>query len=96
MIKNKKSGHLTPVNFDHLINTIPELSNSEVNINNISITEPIDSSNMNPKIWIEIVKIIEKKYIEYDGLMFRSGPFQTVWVKTDVFDFDVDARPFRF
>jgi len=73
MIKNKKSGHLTPVNFDRLLDTIPELSNTEVNINNISITEPIDSSNMNPKAWIEIVKIIKKNYTEHDGFVVLHG-----------------------
>jgi L-asparaginase len=73
MIKDKVKNTLIPFNFDELLKAIPELKSEEMDLDNISIKNPIDSSNMNPEIWIEIATLIEKNYTNYDGFVILHG-----------------------
>lgn len=73
MIKDPKSGVLQAFNFNHLLDKIPELHLLECDISTTSLKHPIDSSNMNPTIWIQIVEIIEKHYSKYDGFVVLHG-----------------------
>ena len=60
MIRNKESNKLIPFTLDSLLLSVPELQNDELIIEYKSIKFPIDSSNMNTHVWVEIVDIIEK------------------------------------
>jgi L-asparaginase len=73
MVKNKVKNTLVPFNFDGLLKAIPELKSEELDLENISIKNPIDSSNMHPNIWIEIAEIIETNYANYDGFVILHG-----------------------
>ena len=73
MVKDKVKNTLVPFNFDGLLKAIPELKSDEVDLENISIKNPIDSSNMHPNIWVEIVEIIETNYANYDGFVILHG-----------------------
>ena len=73
MIKEKVKNTLVPFNFDGLLKAIPELKSEELDLENISIKNPIDSSNMHPNIWVEIVEIIENNYANYDGFVILHG-----------------------
>ncbi|NND26284.1 MAG: asparaginase [Flavobacteriaceae bacterium] len=73
MIKNPKSGVLKAFNFKNLLNKIPELQLLECKITTTSLKKPIDSSNTNPKTWIEIAEVIEKGYDKYDGFVVLHG-----------------------
>jgi len=73
MIKDKLKKTLIPFNFDELLKAIPELKSEDVDLDNISIAKPIDSSNMNPAIWAEIAILIEKNYKNYDGFVILHG-----------------------
>ena len=73
MIKDKTKKTLVPYNFDRLLKSIPQLKNGEIEIVNISIKKPIDSSNMHPKFWVEIATIIENNYNHYDGFVILHG-----------------------
>jgi L-asparaginase len=44
-----------------------------LSIQTISFEKPIDSSNMNPKKWIEIASIIEENYSNFDGFVVLHG-----------------------
>ena len=72
MIKTS-DGSLQAFNFDNLKNQIPELAKIGVELNNISIKKPIDSSNMDTEVWIEIANIIESNYSKYDGFVILHG-----------------------
>lgn len=72
MIKTA-SGSLQPFNFDNLKDQIPELAKIKVRLENVSIQNPIDSSNMDTKVWIEIAQIIESNYSKYDGFVILHG-----------------------
>lgn len=73
MVKDKVKNTLVPFNFDGLLKAIPELKSEDVDLDNISISNPIDSSNMNAEIWIEIATLIEKNYSNYDGFVILHG-----------------------
>ena len=73
MVKDKVKNTLVPFNFDGLLKAIPELKSEELDVDNISIKNPIDSSNMHPSIWVEIVEIIETNYANYDGFVILHG-----------------------
>ena len=73
MIRNKNSNKLIPFTLESLLLSVPELQNDELIIEYKSINRPIDSSNMNTQIWVEIVDIIEKNYDEYNGFVILHG-----------------------
>ena len=73
MVKDYKTGALKAFDFNNLRNRIPELNQLDCNINTISFEKPIDSSNMNPKYWIEITSIIEEYYQKVDGFVVLTG-----------------------
>jgi L-asparaginase len=52
---------------------IPELKQLDCNIETISFSKPIDSSNMNPDKWVQIATIIEEKYNDFDGFVILHG-----------------------
>ena len=73
MIKDKVKNTLVPFNFNRLLKAIPELKSEEVDLENVSVKNPIDSSNMNADIWVEIVTLIEDNYTKYDGFVILHG-----------------------
>ena len=73
MIKDYETNALKAFDFDHLYEKIPELNQLNCNIEAISFDDPIDSSNMNTKYWIDIVNIIEEYYHKKDGFVVLSG-----------------------
>jgi len=73
MMKDSDSGVLKAFDFKNLLKRIPEVKLLDCNIETVSFKKPIDSSNMNPKYWIQIVDIIEKEYSKYDGFVILHG-----------------------
>ena len=53
MVKDKLKKTLVPFNFDELLKAIPELKSEDVDLDTISIANPIDTSNMNTNVWAE-------------------------------------------
>ena len=62
MVKDYKTNALKAFDFSQIVNKIPELQQLNCNIKSISFDEPIDSSNMNTKFYVDIVEIIEENY----------------------------------
>lgn len=73
MMHDPVSGSLKPFNFKALTSQIPELKKFEVELSSISFKHPIDSSDMQPEIWIQLVEIIQKNYELYDGFVVLHG-----------------------
>ncbi|WP_343487433.1 asparaginase [Allomuricauda sp. d1] len=73
MVKDYASGTLKAFDFDELIESIPEINQLDCNLEGISFETPIDSSNMNPKYWVEIASIVEENYNRFDGFVVLHG-----------------------
>jgi len=73
MIKDADTGALRAFDFDSLLIRIPELRLLDCNIETVSFEEPIDSSNMNPKYWADIARIVESNYETFDGFVVLHG-----------------------
>ncbi|MGO4913317.1 asparaginase [Leeuwenhoekiella sp. W20_SRS_FM14] len=73
MIKDFETGALKSFDFNDLLDKIPELRLIECTIETISFEKPIDSSNMNPKLWGDLCAIIEKHYDRFDGFVILHG-----------------------
>ena len=88
MIKDFETGALKAFNFSELLQNIPELKLLEHNIDTVSFKDPIDSSNMNPKFWIQIANLIESRFEDYDGFVVLHG--------SDTMSFSASALSFMF
>ena len=86
MIQNAETGVLESFNFDHLLSHVPELKQLNIGIDAITFDPPIDSSDMEPKLWSRIVTIIEENYDHYDGFVILHG--------TDTMSFTASALSF--
>jgi L-asparaginase len=73
MMQDAKTGQLKPFDFKHLTEQIPELNKFDVTLSALSFDKPIDSSDMQPSIWVEIAKMIEKNYEKVDGFVVLHG-----------------------
>ena len=73
MIKDSDSGELRAFDFESLLDKIPELKLLDCNIETVSFTKPIDSSNMNPTYWVDIANIIKDHYQRFDGFVVLHG-----------------------
>ena len=73
MIKDADTGALRAFDFDSILIRIPELRLLDCNIETVSFEDPIDSSNMNPKYWADIAKIIASNYETFDGFVVLHG-----------------------
>lgn len=73
MIENPETGALENFNFDHLMSHVPELKRFNYRIASYQFDPPIDSSDMEPSLWIKLVKIINYNYDYYDGFVILHG-----------------------
>ena len=73
MMQDSKTGQLKPFDFKHLSEQIPELQKFDVTLSSVSFDKPIDSSDMNPEVWLSIAKIIEENYAKHDGFVILHG-----------------------
>ena len=73
MMQDVRTGELKPFNFKALTKQIPELEKFDINLSSISFKNPIDSSNMHPRVWIELATIIKENYSKYDGFVILHG-----------------------
>ena len=73
MVKDSKTGILKPFNFENLFDIIPTLKLFNFDIDSYCFDPLMDSSNMNPDNWVQIVEVIEKNYESYDGFVVLHG-----------------------
>jgi len=73
MIADSKTGALIPFNFENINEQIPELSKFNFHLGFHCFDPILDSSNMNPQVWIELAQIIKKNYEDYDGFVVLHG-----------------------
>lgn len=70
---NPATGALEPLDFEHLADNVPEFKLIPTAIDTYQFIPAIDSSNMSPKNWADIVRIIVDRYNSYDGFVILHG-----------------------
>ncbi|MFJ1322898.1 asparaginase [Capnocytophaga canis] len=73
MIKDYETGVLRAFEFENIYHRIPELSHLDCVIDSVSFEKAIDSSDMNPRHWVNIAETIENNYDVYDGFVVLHG-----------------------
>ncbi len=73
MVLNPETESLVPFDFHNVYTQIPELKKLHYHIDAISFDPLIDSSDIQPKHWIEIATIIKDNYENYDGFVVLHG-----------------------
>lgn len=73
MMQDAKSGQLKPFDFKQLTDQIPELQKFDIKLSSVSFEVPIDSSDMQPSVWVELVNIIKENYSKVDGFVILHG-----------------------
>ena len=86
MMKNPVTGALENFNFDQLLEYVPEIKGFNLDIFSIAFEPPIDSSDITPESWNQLVKIIYSNYEQYDGFVILHG--------TDTMAFTASALSF--
>ena len=73
MIKDSVTGALSNVDFNLISHHVPEINRLNIEIDSVSFSDPVDSSEIQPNHWIEIVRTIEQNYNEYEGFVVLHG-----------------------
>lgn len=73
MMLNPETGILDPFNFHQIENEVPELRKLGHKLSAIQFDPPLDSSNINPDVWVQLAVIINDNYEFYDGFVILHG-----------------------
>lgn len=73
MVKDPDNGSLKPFDFDHILKQVPELNDFGFELTSIAFDPLIDSSNLNPEVWIKIANLVKENYEQYDGFVVLHG-----------------------
>lgn len=73
MIENPQTGALENFDLKHFQHNVPELNRFNYEIDAQTFNPPIDSSDMEPKYWIKLARLISEQYDRYDGFVVLHG-----------------------
>ncbi|MBQ9653452.1 MAG: type I asparaginase [Bacteroidales bacterium] len=73
MKQDPVDGTLKPFDFSQIKEEVPELSKYDVRIDSYTFSPLIDSSDVQPSLWVDLAKLIESKYDDYDGFVILHG-----------------------
>ena len=85
---NQRTGALEPLDFNHLVDNVPEFKLIPTEVDTYQFDPPIDSSDMSPVRWKQLVKVIADRYDEYDGFVVLHG--------TDTMSYTASVLSFMF
>ena len=88
MSEDPATGALRPIDFEHLLECIPELKKTGTCIHSVPFLPLIDSSDIEPSFWERLANIIQENYDKYDGFVILHG--------TDTMAFTASALSFMF
>ncbi len=64
---------LRPFNFSQILEEVPELGKFAYRIDSYTFDPLIDSSDVEPSLWVSLAHLIEERYDEYDGFVVLHG-----------------------
>lgn len=69
----QKTGQLIPFDFERVLDRLPELQRLDFELTLLTLPDIIDSSNMKPAVWVELAKLIQEHYNQYDSFVILHG-----------------------
>ena len=88
MVENLETGALEPFNFNHLRSNVPEMKRLNFHVDTYIFNPLIDSSEISPEKWREIMQVVKSHYNDYDGFVILHG--------TDTMSYTASALSFMF
>lgn len=73
MKEDPMDGTLKPFDFSQIMEEVPELNKFGVQIDSYTFDPLIDSSDVEPSLWVSLAELIEEKYDSYDGFIILHG-----------------------
>jgi L-asparaginase len=73
MVHDPETGVLKAFNFEQISEEVPELRKFGFKLSTIAFSPVVDSSNITPDLWINLVVIIQDNYEKYDGFVILHG-----------------------
>jgi L-asparaginase len=73
MKQNHETGALTPFNFRQIEEEMPELKKFNLHIDTHSFDPLVDSSEIQPELWVRLAALIYDNYAKYDGFVVLHG-----------------------
>lgn len=67
------AGALMPFDFSQILHSVPELKKFAIKVDSHTFDTLIDSSDVDPQMWVKLSRIIEKNYDRYDGFVVLHG-----------------------
>ena len=64
---------LRPFDFSQILEEVPELSKFAYRIDSYTFDPLIDSSDVEPSLWVSLAELIESRYDMYDGFVILHG-----------------------
>ena len=64
---------LRPFDFSQILGEVPELAKFAYKIDSYTFDPLIDSSDVEPSLWVSLAKLIESRYEDYDGFVILHG-----------------------
>ncbi|MBQ9891617.1 MAG: type I asparaginase [Bacteroidales bacterium] len=80
------SGALKPFDFGQILDEVPELGKFAFRIDAYTFDPLIDSSDVEPAMWVDLARLIRSRYDSYDGFVILHG--------TDTMAFSASALSF--
>ena len=73
MVYDNQTGSLIPFRFEQITENLPELQRLNLELCILALPQPIDSSNVSPVVWTELVEIIKANYENFQGFVILHG-----------------------
>ncbi|MBO4585908.1 MAG: type I asparaginase [Bacteroidales bacterium] len=73
MKEDPSDGTLKPFDFSQIKEEVPELNKFDVKMDSCTFDPLIDSSDVEPALWVQLAELIHDKYEDYDGFVILHG-----------------------
>ena len=73
MKEDPADGTLKPFDFSQIAAEVPELNKFKVRLDSYTFDPLIDSSDVEPSLWIALAELIRDRYDDYDGFVILHG-----------------------
>jgi len=73
MIQDVATGSLVPFTLDAMLKKIPAILDLGIDLYSTALEKVIDSSDIDPSVWVDIARIIGDNYAAFDGFVVLHG-----------------------